>query len=955
MRPAMRGYRDWARGLAAGLLLLSVMAAQLRAGLRELEIPVDGKQVAARAFSSDPLVRLSQERYRELVARWEKAQRDTRPTTAEAPVPFSAVEATYRGTAAARSARFHARLVYHVLEAGPTALPVCNADVALESVTAGGGELPRLAAPSEEGLPGGGLPGGGLPGGGLPIRALIDTKGPVTLDVVFSVPVETARGRSALTFKPVPFPVKKLELTLPDGTSSAVLAGVTASGAGLRGPGKTSVLNANLGSAEAVELQWFTTAQPAEARAEARAEVARADAQSRAADEKPRLSVVSGSLFVVGDETLSLRHELEVLVTRGRLPALELTLPSSVDVQELTGPTVADWRTSVAGGARRLRVVFREPLRGETRLVLTGYQVLGDRAKVPLPFARVEGAVRHQGVFGVSSYCTLEMDGSSLQGPGVQAIDPGDLPASLSAQSTTPVLLAYRYPVAIADPTLVIKRFQPAPVLPSLVENANAVTILTDVDRDGGKAKGRQVTSFTKVILQFVNASRKYLTVRMAPEARVTSCFVGTEACSPALGETPGEVLIPVPRSKVKEGKLEAVPVQLTYQLDLGVAFEDSGTIAYRLPSFDAPISDYSWKVFTPEKYRFLRFRGELEDTTEDAEFVLVGAAKWLFDRLLYDLVGKVALGGLLLVVLFVGIRGGLGALKRCATALRGMLTGLFIVLFILGGLAAIAVPNFRSARERANTRACFANQKTIAGAVEMYNLDNNCRRTDIGMQFMAELVKGGYLQCVPNDPGLGPNSGSNYFFTEDGNGIGCRLHGTIAGAPAKIYGVDTGGPAARPTEGETDDSGKGGAGSPRDDRMNPINFRIPRTGQYTLLLRGFLPEGVSPGFEVKYYSAEQFLQFRMLCWSVGAALALLLLLPAMRRRDGGAPSLAVDVAAVAGLLVALLAVDACSPVLAVECFAAWATAAGLGLLLAVFGGELRRLVGKLEEGGDER
>lgn len=941
MRPAMRGYPGLARSLAAGLLLLSAMTAQVRAGLRELEIPVDGKQVAARAFSSDPLVRLSQERYRELVARWGKAQRDTRPATAAAPVPFSAVEATYRGTATARSARFQARLVYHVLEAGPTALPVCNADVALESVTAGGGELPRLTAPGEV----------GLPGEAQPIRALIDTKGPVTLDVVFSVPVETARGRSALTFKPVPFPVKKLELTLPDGTSSAVLAGVTASGAGLHGPGKTSVLHADLGSAEAVELQWFTTAQPAETRAEA----ARADAQPRAADEKPRLSVVSGSLFVVGDETLSLRHELEVLVTRGRVPALELTLPSSVDVQELTGPTVADWRTSVAGGARRLRVVFREPLRGETRLVLTGYQVLGDRAKVPLPFARVEGAVRHQGVFGVSSYCTLEMDGSSLQGPGVQAIDPGDLPASLSAQSTTPVLLAYRYPAAIADPTLAIKRFQPAPVLPSLVENANAVTILTDVDRDGGKAKGRQVTSFTKVILQFVNASRKYLTVRMAPEAHVTSCFVGTEACSPALGETPGEVLIPVPRSKVKEGKLEAVPVQLTYQLDLGVAFADSGTIAYRLPSFDAPISDYSWKVFTPEKYRFLRFRGELEDTTEDAEFVLVGAAKWLFDRLLYDLVGKVAVGGLLLVVLFVGIRGGLGALKRCATALRGVLTSLLIVLFILGGLAAIAVPNFRSARERANTRACFANQKTIAGAVEMYNLDNNCRRTDIGMQFMAELVKGGYLQCVPDDPGLGPNSGSNYFFAEDGNGIGCRLHGTIAGAPAKIYGVETGGPAVHTAEGATDAPGKGGDGSARDDRMNPINFRIPRTGQYTLLLRGFLPEGVSPGFEVKYYSAEQFLQFRMLCWSVGAALALVLLLPALRRRDGGASSLAVDVAAVAGLLVVLLAVDACSPVLAVECFAAWAAAAGLGLLLAVFGGELRRLVGKLEEGGDER
>ncbi len=102
----------------------------------------------------------------------------------------------------------------------------------------------------------------------------------------------------------------------------------------------------------------------------------------------------------------------------------------------------------------------------------------------------------------------------------------------------------------------------------------------------------------------------------------------------------------------------------------------------------------------------------------------------------------------------------------------------LMIVIAIIGVLAAIAVPNFRAARERANIRACYANQKTIAGAVEMYNLDFNQNLTTIPW---TELKTAGYLQSIPTDPGAGPNSNSNYTLTgNSGDGISCSVHGSI-------------------------------------------------------------------------------------------------------------------------------------------------------------------------------
>ena len=103
----------------------------------------------------------------------------------------------------------------------------------------------------------------------------------------------------------------------------------------------------------------------------------------------------------------------------------------------------------------------------------------------------------------------------------------------------------------------------------------------------------------------------------------------------------------------------------------------------------------------------------------------------------------------------------------------------LMIVIAIIGVLAAIAVPNFRRARERANQRACYANQKTIAGALEMYNLDNNTSITSLSATTLQSLKAQGYLQSIPQDPGKGQTSSSNYQLDTNGD-IYCSVHGPI-------------------------------------------------------------------------------------------------------------------------------------------------------------------------------
>ena len=123
----------------------------------------------------------------------------------------------------------------------------------------------------------------------------------------------------------------------------------------------------------------------------------------------------------------------------------------------------------------------------------------------------------------------------------------------------------------------------------------------------------------------------------------------------------------------------------------------------------------------------------------------------------------------------------------------------LMIVISIIGVLAAIAIPNFRQARFKSNQRACYANQKTVLGALEMYNLDTGENMTVSGETELKTLADKKYLQAVPKDPGC--KSEDNYRSDKVGN-VWCAFHGNIEGKDGVI------------PDGDLDDTKAEGTGS---------------------------------------------------------------------------------------------------------------------------------------------
>jgi type II secretion system protein G len=105
----------------------------------------------------------------------------------------------------------------------------------------------------------------------------------------------------------------------------------------------------------------------------------------------------------------------------------------------------------------------------------------------------------------------------------------------------------------------------------------------------------------------------------------------------------------------------------------------------------------------------------------------------------------------------------------------------LMIVIAIIGILAAMAVPNFKKAREQAREKACYSNIRVLMGAVEMYNMDNSTMMSDV---VQSDLISGQYIRTLIKCPENG--DGSEYKATgslyEDGQ-IKCNTkHGLIEG-----------------------------------------------------------------------------------------------------------------------------------------------------------------------------
>jgi len=101
-------------------------------------------------------------------------------------------------------------------------------------------------------------------------------------------------------------------------------------------------------------------------------------------------------------------------------------------------------------------------------------------------------------------------------------------------------------------------------------------------------------------------------------------------------------------------------------------------------------------------------------------------------------------------IVVINKISGGSFMLKLFMRSKKGFtLVELMVVVIILGILVAIAIPIYNNVTGDAQKKACAANERTLEGAVAMYQAANGGKKPTT----VDELVTKGFIEAIPTCP----------------------------------------------------------------------------------------------------------------------------------------------------------------------------------------------------------
>lgn len=501
---------------------------------------------------------------------------------------------------------------------------------------------------------------------------------------------------------------------------------------------------------------------------------------------QPLLYARSHTLVSLGETSIQAYKTFDFSISKAPVSAFTFHVPENTEIVFVNADRQMSHRMLREAGQKRLRVEFHAG-REDTAQIEIGYEagidltssITGIPEVYPLNIERELGAV------AIEALTSVEVQpGNSDNHPlnkGVYPLDPLEIPQPLKDRAIRPVLLAYHQNTYPSNILLSVKRYQDVAQQTVVADSMEVKTTFTT-----------NKTSNTLISMNIRNNNKQYLQLQLASGSEVVSAFRGGLPVKLVAGKNDGKVQIPLDMSQTV-----GEPLEMNLQINLKQPVDEvqwRGRMNFAPPLVDIPVSRFSWYIYAPEDYHLFDFLGTVKDTspTRDPFFFrgFLNMLKFAWGIITDpDAVFTIVFFGFL--ILLIASRTLLmkilkfiwdvisGIFSFIFSGARFRLIELMIVLGIIAVLAAISVPNFRKSREQSRHKACFANQRVIAGAVEMYNMDHDQPMTSLNLDL---LVKKGYLKARPTLPEPGCHYMGSGNLSQTGQ-IYCRLHGNVDGS----------------------------------------------------------------------------------------------------------------------------------------------------------------------------
>ena len=293
-------------------------------------------------------------------------------------------------------------------------------------------------------------------------------------------------------------------------------------------------------------------------------------------------------------------------IAQGETRELLVRLPAGMNVLNVRGAGIDDWRVTEGPDDKTLRVALGFPLKDAAyQLIVEGEETIeGQSETYTLPEIRLEGVKQERGHVAVSRSGSIELSPQAVE--GINRVDVKELPDALRVGAGSSVMLAFRYHQHPYRATLALTRHEDHPVLSAIAEQAELVTVLSQ--------QGELLTRATYLI----KANKKQFVEVLLPEgATLWSCLVSGKSVKPAQGT--GKMLL-VPLDAMAD-VTQTVPLELVY-FEQRSALVRVGQVTLQGPVLDVPTTVANWFLYAPNDIKFLKMSGNLERGAAAFDFV---------------------------------------------------------------------------------------------------------------------------------------------------------------------------------------------------------------------------------------------------------------------------------------------------------------------------------------------
>jgi hypothetical protein len=405
-------------------------------------------------------------------------------------------------------------------------------------------------------------------------RVLLSHAGRSTLTLDVVVPVSASSGAESIVLPASSSSISLVQLTLPrtgaGGPRSEL--DVTAAGGFVSGH-----------SEAAGESRWTAFGRPGQPMTltwKRRTDDRRADLPLRV---RARVTEIAG----LGEDACQIAATVRIEVVQGLAREISLGIPAGLIVNQVDGPTVADWDAS----GQRLRVRLLEPAATEASFVVSGEARTPRDGNVTVPIVRVPSAERETGGVAVDVSGAGEI--SERQARGFEAADPSEL-GEIVAGRESPSMIAFRHrPLAGSDLrslTVAVVRYTPQAVIVANVEEARYRAIVSE---DGGL--------LVQARYAIRNNQRSFLKATLPQGSTVWTAAIDGRPIRPGVAEA-NAVLLPLDKGRMGE-EAPAFVVELTYAQTIP-AWTDAATARIEFPALDLPISRTGVELHYSPRFR---------------------------------------------------------------------------------------------------------------------------------------------------------------------------------------------------------------------------------------------------------------------------------------------------------------------------------------------------------------